>query len=139
MDQYSSSSQCTWVKQDRPLHCKDTTTDHKPLNSHTQLKCYLYISLHPFSFNFLFFFAFQVLLYDLRSSQPLLVKDHNYDLPIKSLHFQQEENLVLSMDSKILRLWNQHTVSDKEISKFFNSHQIKFTIPFVLFFLLLIP
>lgn len=50
-----------------------------------------------------------VLLYDLRSSQPLLVKDHNYDLPIKSLHFQQEENLVLSMDSKILRLWNQHT------------------------------
>lgn len=50
-----------------------------------------------------------MLLYDLRSNQPLLIKDHNYDLPIKSLDFKDEENLVLSMDSRILRFWNRNT------------------------------
>ncbi|XP_042357229.1 nucleolar protein 10 [Plectropomus leopardus] len=49
----------------------------------------------------------QVLLYDLRSSQPLLVKDHFYNLPIKSLNFHDQLDLVVSSDSKIIKIWNK--------------------------------
>lgn len=52
----------------------------------------------------------QVLLYDLRSSRPLLVKDHYYNLPIKSLNFHDALDLVLSADSKIIKMWNKNTV-----------------------------
>ncbi|CAN9502040.1 unnamed protein product [Ophioblennius macclurei] len=51
----------------------------------------------------------QVLLYDLRSNQPLLVKDHFYNLPIKSLNFHDQLNLVVSSDSKIIKMWNKDT------------------------------
>ncbi|KAK3084770.1 hypothetical protein FSP39_018588 [Pinctada imbricata] len=50
-----------------------------------------------------------ILLYDLRSDKPLLVKDHNYELPIKAIQFQKSLDLVLSMDSKILKLWHRDT------------------------------
>uniref|UniRef100_A0A3B3BR10 Nucleolar protein 10 n=1 Tax=Oryzias melastigma TaxID=30732 RepID=A0A3B3BR10_ORYME len=53
----------------------------------------------------------QVMLYDLRSSCPLLVKDHLYNLPITSLNFQNHMDLVLSSDSKIIKIWNKDTVS----------------------------
>ncbi|XP_061897734.1 nucleolar protein 10 [Entelurus aequoreus] len=49
----------------------------------------------------------QVLLYDLRSNQPLLVKDHFYNLPIKSLNFHNEMDLVVSADAKIIKMWNK--------------------------------
>lgn len=49
----------------------------------------------------------QVLIYDLRSSRPLLVKDHYYGLPIKSLHFHNPLDLVISADSKIIKMWNK--------------------------------
>uniref|UniRef100_A0A673KDL5 Nucleolar protein 10 n=1 Tax=Sinocyclocheilus rhinocerous TaxID=307959 RepID=A0A673KDL5_9TELE len=52
----------------------------------------------------------QVLVYDLRSSRPLLVKDHYYGLPIKSLHFHNPLDLVLSADSKIIKMWNKDNV-----------------------------
>ncbi|XP_028294381.1 nucleolar protein 10 [Gouania willdenowi] len=51
----------------------------------------------------------QVLLYDLRSNQPLLVKDHFYNLPIISLSFHSHLDLVLSSDSKIIKMWNKNT------------------------------
>uniref|UniRef100_H3CIM1 Nucleolar protein 10 n=1 Tax=Tetraodon nigroviridis TaxID=99883 RepID=H3CIM1_TETNG len=51
----------------------------------------------------------QVLLYDLRSSQPLLVKDKFYNLPIKSLNFNNQLDLVVSADSKIIKIWNKDT------------------------------
>ena len=57
------------------------------------------------------FFNFQVLLYDLRSTKPLLVKDHQYSLPIKSIAFQDKLDVVLSADSKILKIWDRETVS----------------------------
>ena len=53
----------------------------------------------------------QILLYDLRSNRPSLVKDHNYGLPIKDIEFQNSQSLVLSCDSRILKLWDEHTVS----------------------------
>ncbi|KAF5879837.1 nucleolar protein 10, partial [Clarias magur] len=49
----------------------------------------------------------QVLLYDLRSSRPLLVKDHYYGLPIHSLHFHKQMDLVISADSKIIKMWHR--------------------------------
>lgn len=49
-----------------------------------------------------------VLLYDLRSDKPLLIKDHQYELPIKSIEFHDTLDLVMSMDSKILKLWNRN-------------------------------
>lgn len=50
-----------------------------------------------------------ILLYDLRSDKPLLVKDHQYELPIKRIEFQDSLDLVLSMDKKIVKLWNRET------------------------------
>jgi len=49
----------------------------------------------------------QILLYDLRSSKPILVKDHNFGLPIKDIEFQPEQKLVLSCDTRILKMWNE--------------------------------
>merc|ERR1719481_860338 len=52
----------------------------------------------------------QVLLCDIRSSKPLLVKDHMYGLPIKRVVFTgggEEQNMVLSMDSQVVRIWDR--------------------------------
>ncbi|KAI6656847.1 Nucleolar protein 10 [Oopsacas minuta] len=49
----------------------------------------------------------QVLLYDIRSTKPLIIKDHNYELPIKDIAFHKDMNLVLSADSKCLKLWHR--------------------------------
>ncbi|ELT94330.1 hypothetical protein CAPTEDRAFT_145469 [Capitella teleta] len=49
----------------------------------------------------------QVLLYDLRSNKPFLVKDHNYGLPIKKVVFHDSSRLVLSQDSRILKIWEK--------------------------------
>eukprot|EP01119_Soliformovum_irregulare_P023687 TRINITY_DN8323_c0_g1_i1.p1 TRINITY_DN8323_c0_g1~~TRINITY_DN8323_c0_g1_i1.p1 ORF type:complete len:560 (-),score=139.40 TRINITY_DN8323_c0_g1_i1:282-1961(-) len=48
----------------------------------------------------------QVLLYDLRASEPLVIKDHRNSMPIKSIEFL-EERRVLSADSKGLKFWEQ--------------------------------
>ncbi|KAK2164545.1 hypothetical protein LSH36_62g05021 [Paralvinella palmiformis] len=50
----------------------------------------------------------QVLLYDLRSDQPLLMKDHLFGLPIKGIEFHDPQDLVLSTDSRILKLWDRN-------------------------------
>ncbi|XP_077009311.1 nucleolar protein 10-like isoform X2 [Tamandua tetradactyla] len=51
----------------------------------------------------------QVLIYDLRSDKPLLVKDHQYGLPIKSVRFQDSLDLILSSDSRIIKMWNKNS------------------------------
>ncbi|KAG0237303.1 hypothetical protein BGW42_001223 [Actinomortierella wolfii] len=54
-----------------------------------------------------------VLMYDLRSSIPLYVKDHQYGYPIKSLHFHEGtqgedgKTKVISADCKIIKIWNR--------------------------------
>ncbi|ESP03314.1 hypothetical protein LOTGIDRAFT_137600 [Lottia gigantea] len=50
-----------------------------------------------------------ILLYDLRSPKPLLVKDHQYELPIKNIEFNHQLDLVFSMDTKILKIWERNT------------------------------
>ncbi|KAM8952569.1 nucleolar protein 10 [Pelodytes ibericus] len=51
----------------------------------------------------------QVLIYDLRSSRPVIVKDHQYGLPIKSVQFHSPLELVISADSRIIKMWNKNT------------------------------
>lgn len=51
----------------------------------------------------------QILLYDIRSDKPFLVKDHMYGLPIKDIEFHPVTNVIASMDSKIVKLWDHHT------------------------------
>jgi ribosome biogenesis protein ENP2 len=51
-----------------------------------------------------------VLLYDLRRPEPIIVKDHQYGLPIKSIKFHPSGN-VCSADSKVVRFWSKDTVS----------------------------
>ncbi|XP_018404472.1 PREDICTED: nucleolar protein 10-like [Cyphomyrmex costatus] len=48
-----------------------------------------------------------VLIYDIRSNKPLLTKDHMYGLPIKCIDFHQKMDLVYSMDSSIVKIWNK--------------------------------
>uniref|UniRef100_A0A6M2DIP1 Putative nucleolar protein 10 n=1 Tax=Xenopsylla cheopis TaxID=163159 RepID=A0A6M2DIP1_XENCH len=46
-----------------------------------------------------------VLLYDIRSSQPLLIKDHMNGLPINNVVFHNTTDHVYSMDSSVLKIW----------------------------------
>ncbi|KAG0009965.1 hypothetical protein BGZ80_001894, partial [Entomortierella chlamydospora] len=54
-----------------------------------------------------------VLMYDLRSSVPLFVKDHQYGFPIKSLTFHEGSqgedgrSKVVSADCKIIKIWDR--------------------------------
>ena len=48
-----------------------------------------------------------VLLYDLRSSRPLCVKEHQYGLPIVAVKFHRTARQVLSADSKVLKVWGR--------------------------------
>jgi ribosome biogenesis protein ENP2 len=48
----------------------------------------------------------QVVSYDLRRPTPLLLKDHQYGYPIKSLLYHSSGN-VLSADTKICKIWNK--------------------------------
>lgn len=69
-----------------------------------------------------------VLLYDIRSSKPLLVKDHMNEIPIKFLEFHKQMDYVYSMDSSVVKIWNKNTVSIKTptVKTLFNcklSHQ----------------
>lgn len=52
-----------------------------------------------------------VLLYDIRSSKPLLVKDHMNGLPIKNIEFHKQMEYVYSMDSTVVKIWDKNTVS----------------------------
>jgi ribosome biogenesis protein ENP2 len=51
------------------------------------------------------------MIYDLRSSKPLMVKEHQYGLPIKQIKFHSSGK-ILSADAKVIKIWNK---SDGEI------------------------
>ncbi|KAJ3143947.1 Nucleolar protein 10, partial [Irineochytrium annulatum] len=48
-----------------------------------------------------------VLLYDLRSPYPLLCKDHQYGMPIKSIIMNHPTGNICSADSKVVRFWSK--------------------------------
>lgn len=52
-----------------------------------------------------------VSLYDLRSSKPTLVKDHQYGLPVVNVHFhrpaaESSQRLVISADARVVKAWD---------------------------------
>lgn len=46
-----------------------------------------------------------VALYDIRSSKPLHVKEHQYGLPIHTVRFHEPSRTVMSGDEKIIKCW----------------------------------
>lgn len=46
-----------------------------------------------------------VALYDIRSSKPLHVKEHQYGMPIHTLRFHSGSGTILSADSKLVKVW----------------------------------
>jgi len=50
-----------------------------------------------------------VLLFDIRSNQPFLTKDHYNTLPIKRIVFHDKSDNVLSTDSKVVKIWERET------------------------------
>jgi ribosome biogenesis protein ENP2 len=52
----------------------------------------------------------QVLLYDLRSTAPMLIKDHQYEFPIKNISFHPATSNVMTADTKIIKIWNKDSV-----------------------------
>ena len=49
-------------------------------------------------------------MYDIRASRPYHVQDHHYGLPINSIAFHSDQELVLSTDSKALKIWHRDKV-----------------------------
>lgn len=51
----------------------------------------------------------QVILYDIRSTKPILSKDHYYEKPINSIHFynSDSDNYVISACSKSFKVWHK--------------------------------
>ncbi|KAL9186894.1 hypothetical protein ACHAXT_010614 [Thalassiosira profunda] len=47
-----------------------------------------------------------VALYDMRSSNPLFIKEHQYGLPIHTVQFHAGSGTVLSGDPKLVKIWN---------------------------------
>lgn len=45
----------------------------------------------------------------MRSTKPILVKDHQMGLPITKLDFVKNDGIVLSMDSRMLKFWEEDT------------------------------
>jgi ribosome biogenesis protein ENP2 len=46
-----------------------------------------------------------VVLYDIRSSKPLHVKEHQYGMPIHTVRFHSASGTVLSSDKKLVKIW----------------------------------
>lgn len=50
-----------------------------------------------------------ILLYDIRSNRPLLVKDHRFELPIKDIKWHMESDMIVSIDKRVCKIWDRHT------------------------------
>ena len=46
-----------------------------------------------------------VALYDMRSSRPLHVKEHQYGLPIHTVRFHSGSGTIMSSDAKLVKIW----------------------------------
>ncbi|XP_071492595.1 nucleolar protein 10-like [Diadema antillarum] len=49
----------------------------------------------------------QVLVYDIRSNKPCLIKDHRNGLPIKGISFSPRAEMVVSSDSRAAKIWSE--------------------------------
>eukprot|EP01041_Mallomonas_annulata_P009529 gene9529-19816_t len=49
----------------------------------------------------------QCILYDIRSSNPLYTKDHQYGYPVNNIVFHNTSKHVISSDKKIIKIWER--------------------------------
>lgn len=56
----------------------------------------------------------QVLVFDIRAREPLIIKDHLNKLPIKQIDFNPSQNAVYSLDSGIFKIWDE--TSGKQVA-----------------------
>lgn len=65
-----------------------------------------------------------VALYDIRSSKPLHVKEHQYGMPINTLRFHSGSGTVMSSDSKLVKIWRSKpsAISDSNNNNTLSSH-----------------
>lgn len=49
-----------------------------------------------------------VLMYDIRSKQPLYTKEHQYGLPIIDIAYHHASKSVLTVDKKLVKIWERH-------------------------------
>lgn len=70
-----------------------------------------------------------VAIYDIRSSEPLLVKDHLNRLPIKRIEFNPGSEVVCSLDSSMLKIWDENTGKQKAYIESSNDFNDFATIP----------
>ncbi|XP_050077174.1 nucleolar protein 10 [Anopheles maculipalpis] len=54
-----------------------------------------------------------VMLFDIRARNPIAVKDHLNQLPIKKIRFQTDQNSVYSLDSAMLKIWDETSLKQK--------------------------
>jgi ribosome biogenesis protein ENP2 len=57
-----------------------------------------------------------VALYDMRSSKPLFIKEHQYGLPIHTVQFHSGSGTVLSSDPKLVKIWNANASMPSSMS-----------------------
>lgn len=62
-----------------------------------------------------------VLIYDVRSSEPLIVKNHLNRIPVKKIEFNPNHKSVYSLDSAMLKIWDENTVRSAHNQFFINS------------------
>ncbi|XP_068621190.1 nucleolar protein 10 isoform X2 [Battus philenor] len=86
---------------DCALHCSDI--QNKTLSAVTKLKFNGALQLGVGTS------SGHVLLYDIRSSKPLLVKDHMNEIAIKNIEFHKQMNYVYSMDACVVKVWDCNT------------------------------
>ena len=55
----------------------------------------------------------QVMMYDMRQDKPYLVKDHRYDLPINSVFYNAENEVMVSSDPRAVKIWDAKTGTTK--------------------------
>jgi ribosome biogenesis protein ENP2 len=48
-----------------------------------------------------------VILYDIRSSKPLLVKEHQYGVPMVDINFHNSSRHIISTDQKVAKIWQR--------------------------------
>ncbi|CAG4944861.1 unnamed protein product [Colias eurytheme] len=88
---------------DCALHCSDANYRNSTMPSITALKFNGALQMGVGTS------SGHVLLYDIRSSKPLLVKDHMNEIPIKKIEFHKQMNYVYSMDANVVKIWDKNT------------------------------
>nr|UXY87207.1 nucleolar protein 10 [Cryptomonas sp.]UXY87525.1 nucleolar protein 10 [Cryptomonas sp.] len=75
--------------------------------------------------NYKFYAGFssgEVVIYDLRNLTPIISKNMGNELPIKTIDKNKENNLILSADQKIIKIWDE--ISGKTLERIKTKKQI---------------